>query len=470
MIRSTITRHPQPRPHLAPHIQLLTHHLLSPPQHPTLLLPQLLISLPTSDEGTFIAITQHPEKTMSPLGHPVAGLKRATTIIMTMPVDLSSVFGLTFHGSFVYRLLYSSVHHRLSTILSLLLSILHFVCSLLWPFLLFFSNWSSFLITDYDSTGTVQRFINEFESQFGSVHPPFSPETYTSVIAKAKRDLRFALIYVHSPIHRDTERFCRTVIATERFSQFVTQENLIFWSCNSFFPDGYSASQAVSFTSYPFLFLIGLKNGKMVILRTFEGFQGIDVLTGRIKTAIDNNEVHLISARMDRETNIVNSLIRQQQDAALEESLRKDQEKERMAREEEEKKAEAERKVQEEKDQEERRFQSIMELKVTLLGDLVAEPEVDQKEAIKLLFRLPNGKRLERRFLKSHPVKQLYYFVFCNDESLINFKLKTNFPTRELPGHSPIPEIDRESQEMNMDLLACELENNIVLFVHDLDA
>ena len=316
----------------------------------------------------------------------------------------------------------------------------------------------------------MERFIREFDLDYGTNHPQFAPETYSNVIARAKRELRFALIYIHSPKHRDTDRFCRSVIVTDRFRNFVTSENLIFWSCNSFFPDGYSASQAVSFSSYPFMFLVGLKNSKMVILKTFEGYQNLEATIARIKIAVDNNEVHLISARLDRETNLVNNLIRQQQDAALEESLRKDQEKERKLQEEASKKAEFEKFLKDKEDEEKKRFNSIMELKKTLVEELSDEPDPFSEDSIKLSFRLPNGKRLERRFHKNDPIKQLYFFVFCNDESLINFKLKTNFPSRELPGHSPIPEVDLDSEEMNRQLWNCDLENNIVLYVHDLDA
>lgn len=323
---------------------------------------------------------------------------------------------------------------------------------------------------DYDSTGTVQRYVREFEEKYGTVHPTFHPSSYNALLDLGKRDIRFIVIYLHTPSHRDTDNFCNNVIATQRFTDFINNENIIFWSCSVYYPEGYKVYQSLKASAAPFVALIGLKNNRMVAMRKLEGTFELDVCLAQLKLAMANNEYSLIAARVDREERNMAHLIRAQQDVAFEESLRQDQEKERKKREAEEKKAEEERLVKEQEEAEGRRKDEVIQLKTTLKAALPEEPETDNSDALRIMFKLPNGSRLDRRFLKSDPVKYLYFYVFASEESLFNFKLRTNFPTRDLPGQSPAPENDLHSGEMSTPLEQCGVSNNLVLFVHDLDS
>ncbi|OTF75247.1 hypothetical protein BLA29_012641, partial [Euroglyphus maynei] len=149
------------------------------------------------------------------------------------------------------------------------------------------------------------------------------------------------------------------------------------------------------------------------------------------------------------------------------------QEKERRKREEREKIEQEERIERQKQQAEEERKQRISDLKKTLLKEISPEPDAEQSDAWRIMFKLPNGTRLERRFFRNDPVKYLYYYVFCKEMELINFKLRTNFPTCDLPGHSPSIDdngLSNTTSDMNLPLEKCNLDNNIVLFVHDLDS
>ena len=289
-----------------------------------------------------------------------------------------------------------------------------------------------------------------------------------------KRDIRFIVIYLHSPSHRDTDAFCTNVIATQRFSDFINTENAIFWSCSIYYPEGYKVFQSFKVNTYPFVGLIGLKNHKMVAMKRIEGYYDLVPFLNILKEAMVNNEYSLIAARLDREERNMSTLIRAQQDADFEESLRVDQEKERKRKEVEEEKAKEERLKKEKEDAIIRRQEKITWMKSSLLTEIPAEPEANGTGSIRIMFKLPNGKRLERRFLNTDPVKYLYYYVFCHDEELVNFKIVTNFPKRDLPGYSPSPETNHETDNdengMGKLLEHCNLENNVMLFVHDLDS
>jgi len=199
-----------------------------------------------------------------------------------------------------------------------------------------------------------------------------------------------------------------------------------------------------------------------------------------LRTAIANNEHSLIATRVDRAERQMASLIRAQQDAAFEESLKADQEKERLKREASEKAAAEERAKKAALEAEAARLEALAELKVALKAALPPEPEAAEEEGkstIRLMIRLPDGSRLERRFRRTDPVRLLYHYVFTATPptSLLNFKICTTFPSRQLPGHSPVLPVEGKTEEeseqaMSTSLVECGLDNNCVLYVYDLDS
>ena len=72
----------------------------------------------------------------------------------------------------------------------------------------------AFCFVDYDYNGTVDQFITIFNEKYGNVHPDFFRGTYLQALDRGKQDIRFVLIYIHSPFYRDIDRFCSSVIAT----------------------------------------------------------------------------------------------------------------------------------------------------------------------------------------------------------------------------------------------------------------
>lgn len=115
------------------------------------------------------------------------------------------------------------------------------------------------------------------------------------------------------------------------------------------------------------------------------------------------------------------------------------------------------------------------------------EPDANDADAILLLFILPNGTRLERRFRRANMLKvgrralvkphsyncspfcfssahhfhpqDLHTYIFCHPESPDAFAIATNFPKRTL-----------ETEESLVQINAAGIGNREVLYVYDLDA
>merc|ERR1712012_1236684 len=104
-----------------------------------------------------------------------------------------------------------------------------------------------------------------------------------------------------------------------------------------------------------------------------EGFVAAEPLVERLQVVIRDNEAYIVAASAERAERNINAEIRQEQDAAFQETLRLDQERERLKRD-----AEEAKKRQKEE----------------LAAEVPAEPSSDVVEAVRIVIKLPEGQRL----------------------------------------------------------------------------
>jgi FAS-associated factor 2 len=202
----------------------------------------------------------------------------------------------------------------------------------------------------------------------------------------------------------------------------------------------------------------------------------------QLQKAIEDNERSLVLARLEQQERNMNQILREEQDQAYQESLKADQEKERRKQEEKKRREDEEKSRKKQEVDEIRRREKLIQLKLGLADKIPKEPEPNEPDSIRILIKLPNGTRLERRFLKTDSIKYLYYFVFCHDQSPLQFQIITNFPRKELPGQPPTLDdltcykqdekceenLDQDRVPPNFNEIG--LRTNEMLFVHDLEA
>ncbi|XP_071451650.1 FAS-associated factor 2 [Hetaerina americana] len=314
-----------------------------------------------------------------------------------------------------------------------------------------------------DPVTDVAAFVTEFESNFGPVHPVFFRGSYSDALAHAKRDLRFLIVYLHSPQHQDTPTFCRSTLGDQEFVAFVDSQAL-FWGCSVTTPEGYRVALMLRECSYPFLALLVLRDSRMTVVGRLEGAAGPQELIATLQELMSENEASLIAARADRNERSFTQTLRRQQDEAYEESLRADREKERRRKEERERIEEEMRLKEEAIREEQKRIEEIRRQKIDWATRVPEEPSADDPEAVHVVIKLPTGKRLERRFRLRHTLQSLYYYVFCHPESPDSFEIATNFPKKVLQC------MPTESMPSVQTLEEAGLRRGEVLFVYDLEA
>ncbi|CAL1527959.1 unnamed protein product [Lymnaea stagnalis] len=296
-----------------------------------------------------------------------------------------------------------------------------------------------------DPLRDVVNFISSFESRYGQVHPVFYQGTYSQALNDAKKELRFLLVYLHSEDHQNTDQFCREVLCSENFVNFVNV-HMLFWACNTSSPEGYRVSQALREHAYPFLAVIVLRDNKMSVVARIEGsVTGSVELVERLEQVMAENETSLTTARAERAERSFNQSLRQQQDEAYLESLRADQEKAKTFSRGSKRAAVLGKIVfvvvgsslctQREREQKKSELERVLPL----------EPEASDPDAIRIMLKIPNGNRIERRFHRSQSLKWLYYYVFCHKDCPDDFQIVTNYPRRTLPCEPNDPNKDPPS-------------------------
>lgn len=292
------------------------------------------------------------------------------------------------------------------------------------------------------------------EALYGRVHPGFFQGSYNQAIEHSKRELKYLLVYIHSPHHVNTPSFCRNILCSDEFSQFV-DNNFIFWAGNLQCLEGFQVSNQLEAATYPFLGLIAPLQQPVLVDR-IEGVHSIDYLITRLNNVLDATGSEVVAAREERHMRTVDQQIREEQDAAYTASLRADQEKERKKQEELERQRAAE--------EEEQRQQKVLEELAKERANererkkafFTTEPDASKGAVARIALRLPNGQRLDRKFYQTDTLQTVYDYV--DIQGLYdNFSLTTSYPARTL-------------EDLSQTLIEAKLVPSAMLLVQNNDA
>ena len=208
------------------------------------------------------------------------------------------------------------------------------------------------------------------------------------------------------------------------------------------------------------------------------------MIVERLNNVVRDNEAFIVAARADRAERHMTQTIREEQDKALEDALKEDQEKERKKKEVEEQKKRVEEEENARVREEQDRKEKIAKAKIDYATRVPPEPSQSEIGVVRIVIKLPEGQRLERRFLKTDSLKCLYYYVFCHPDSPDDFDITTNFPRKVLnckPRHLMNDLVMNDSErkdEINADLKPEDpptfeeagIGQSTMLFVNDLEA
>ena len=270
--------------------------------------------------------------------------------------------------------------------------------------------------------------------------------SHRDALSVAKTETKLLFLYLHAPMHHESEVFCSQVLASPEVSTFVN-DNFIAWGGSLRDGDAHALAAEVNPSAYPYVALLDSVShgGGASLVMSCEGFIDTDGLIGVFEEALAGQTSVLNDARARHAEADANRRLREEQDAAFAESLARDaarareaeeqrrKEEEERAREEEARRVEAEE-LRRREDAERERVRAIESRRVAKASSLREEPEEGAEGVSKLAIRLPDGSRAARRFHSSDTIADVYDFVDTLDElDEVEYSLISNFPRRNFP-------------------------------------
>lgn len=131
------------------------------------------------------------------------------------------------------------------------------------------------------------KFIDDYNIKYSSPHPNFHAGSYQSAVASAYDQSKFLLVYLHSPLHEDSQRFCRGVLAAPAVVTYAN-EHLVTWAGRVWDPEAYGLSTQLRASAFPFVALLVCQSNRTVqIADRIQGYVEESVLMERIQNSVN---------------------------------------------------------------------------------------------------------------------------------------------------------------------------------------
>ena len=183
-----------------------------------------------------------------------------------------------------------------------------------------------------------------------------------------------------------------------------------------------------------------------VVISKIEGFLEYNFLCEKIKEnsyniskfgpkKIPNNDFNYDNQKYINEPKLTNVELMEKQKKELEEMEKRAYELEMQKKKEEELKRKKEDEIKHGKEMLKKKISNEKRCRESFKSKLYIEPESSNPDSCLIIFRLPNGNRIERRFLKKWKIEQMYYFIntvenVFVDEDSTDFDIITPFPMK----------------------------------------
>ncbi|KAF8822341.1 UBX domain-containing protein [Cardiosporidium cionae] len=270
------------------------------------------------------------------------------------------------------------------------------------------------------SSPQYSNFSVFYEARHGRNHPKFESGSFESVAAKAMTESKLIALYVHKRSSSYSDYFCSTILANSEVQNLI-KDHFLCWGQEYSLIRYNELSPLNNILRYPALAILLIHSVDNVqLLYSFEGDSNVEsVLMGTYKVQIGDK---VRNFEIDRK-------LREEQDREYAESAKKDAERklqlERNKEHEMMKSNELQRKKQNLDTTRLQTNETIRDIRAQrkltaenlLSKDLnVCMSEIPSGEKTKIILRLPCGSRVERTFLLTQTVDDLYSWVTCCEE------------------------------------------------------
>mmetsp|Transcript_14762 Transcript_14762/g.19304 ORF Transcript_14762/g.19304 Transcript_14762/m.19304 type:complete len:403 (+) Transcript_14762:131-1339(+) len=331
----------------------------------------------------------------------------------------------------------------------------------------------SYLKTFHNSIGS----SSNNNSSDSDSHEAWSTTGFSAAQEQATQQQSLLLIYLHSPLHRSSEAFCKQVLCHDSMLNFINQPNISALGVSIHTAQGAYLAQLLHASCFPFLALLQPKvsttgaaqnnnnSGTMSLVMRAEGPALTDLsvqqLLPHFQTTLTRHQVIVSEAEMRRLQRQEESDLRRQQDEEYQATLEADQERERQKREAGEREV---RRLREQQEEEERQQVADAAKLDNARAQVPPEPPTTGASGpvTTIRFVLPSGTKLNRRFYSHESIRGIlaYLIMYFYDNEIDmseNIGVSTSFPKKSY------------NDDPSLTLEEAGLAPQAVLMVQDLD-
>ncbi|KAJ4747534.1 FAS-associated factor 2 [Rhynchospora pubera] len=274
-----------------------------------------------------------------------------------------------------------------------------------------------------ESMASEMQFFYAFERQYGTPHPFFYACRLNEALKIANNESKFVFLYLHSNENPLTDLFCKRTLCAELVVQFL-DANFVPLGAFANKDEGADLVASLQVSSFPFCAVIApASDGNILVLQQVEGPVSAEALMEILHRTLDEQDSAFNAMRSEEErTRRENQQLRQEQDAAYLESLRKDKEQQQ-------KRASG-------------KLTGASGKGPSPVGHRVKEttkkPETNRTNSseisnliTKIMIRLPNGERVRCSFPTTNTIRSIYNYIdSLNIPGMGSYQILTNFPKR----------------------------------------
>ncbi|CAM9288554.1 unnamed protein product, partial [Phaeothamnion confervicola] len=137
-----------------------------------------------------------------------------------------------------------------------------------------------------DGEAAARRFVSKFEMEYGrECRPRFIQDSYKEAVAQASREMKFLVVYLHSPLHEDTPTFCKDVLCSETMVEFL-DSNFLVWGGSTWHAEAFAVGNMLGATTFPSTALLLCKPNEVQVVERVPGAVGTEPLMERLSGAM----------------------------------------------------------------------------------------------------------------------------------------------------------------------------------------
>ncbi|KAL1129663.1 hypothetical protein AAG570_012608 [Ranatra chinensis] len=301
---------------------------------------------------------------------------------------------------------------------------------------------------DDEATGAV-HFSDAFSRRYGDSHPEFFPGTLEDAIKEAcmkpAKERKLLALYLHHDRSVLANVFCTELLCFESVLQTLAAYFVIWgWDItndankNKFLASvtqslGIAVAETISsiqMDNLPALIIITRSRSNTELFTVINGNIGVSELLTLLIHAVDYYSDLQKEEMKEEEERTKRELIKIEQDQAFQQSLLLDRAKEEAKRQQEIMASKERERLAKEKQEMETKRQAE---RLAIQSKLPEEPEEScGSNTIKIRFRCPGQKILERRFLESQNLELLFNYLTVEGYRTDEYKVILSWPRRDV--------------------------------------